>query len=377
MLRLYLLALLTFISFLSFGQDKYNATRLNDGQPIITKEMFASLGVGEEGSNINGPSVIRVPDWILPEDRAHPDAQYYCYFAHHKGAYIRLAWATELEGPWHLYQVGSNVSPGKRGVLDLGDNVINLDNGIVIPNDHLASPDVHIDNENQRITLYFHSGTPTNVDGKRIGGQLTYVSFSYYGLDFYDNIQPVILGEFYFRVFKYQDDLYAFSNSGNIYRALDSTDPWTPPAGFDFTKELWEKLPVNIFQLKIAENEEMNSELLCVRHTTVRLIGDELQVFYSRRGDLLENIQMSSIDLSIGDWTQWDATYPPYPILQSTPGWEGGDLTPAPSKKGWARKKENQLRDPYIFEDRDGSLYLFYSGSGENAIGLVKLTEVY
>ncbi len=375
-LRLCFLVLLTFINFLSFGQDKFNAIRLNDGQPIITPKMFTNLGVEKEGSNINGPSVIRVPDWISPEDRAHPDAQYYCYFAHHVGDYIRMAWATEPQGPWNLYQVGSSVLPGKRGVLDLGDNVISLDNGIVIPNNHLASPDAHIDHENLRIILYFHSGSPTLVDGKKIGGQFTYVSYSSTGLDFYDNIQPVILGDSYFRVFNYKNNMYAFSNSGNLYKARDFAHPWTPPTGFDFTKHLWEKLPLNIFKLKIAENQEIDSEPVSIRHSTVRLVGDELQVFYTRRGDLLENIQMSSIDLRIGDWIKWDATYPPYQILQTVSGWEGGDLTPAPSKNGPAKKTENQLRDPYIFEDNDGSLYLFYSGGGEDAIGIVKLIEV-
>ena len=35
----------------------------------------------------------------------------------------------------------------------------------------------------------------------------------------------------------------------------------------------------------------------------------------------------------------------------------------------------NQLRDPYIFEDRDGSLYLYYSGQGEDAIGVAAVSS--
>ena len=38
------------------------------------------------GDNINGPSLIRVPNWV--EGRL---SRYYLYFADHKGAYIRLA----------------------------------------------------------------------------------------------------------------------------------------------------------------------------------------------------------------------------------------------------------------------------------------------
>ena len=67
-------------------------------QPIITQRMFTSLGISSQGENINGPTVIRIPDWIAPENRANPDAKYYIYFAHHKGEYIRMVWATEIEG---------------------------------------------------------------------------------------------------------------------------------------------------------------------------------------------------------------------------------------------------------------------------------------
>ena len=38
--------------------------RINGSQPVISQQMFADLGVSSEGSNINGPSLIRVPDWI-------------------------------------------------------------------------------------------------------------------------------------------------------------------------------------------------------------------------------------------------------------------------------------------------------------------------
>jgi hypothetical protein len=40
------------------------------------------------GDNINGPAAIRVPEWI-----ENPLGNYYLYFAHHQGTYIRLAYA--------------------------------------------------------------------------------------------------------------------------------------------------------------------------------------------------------------------------------------------------------------------------------------------
>ena len=90
--------------------------------PIIYPELDASIG-----TNINGPSLIRVPDWL--PDRL---GTYYLYFGHHQGKYIRLAYADRLEGPWTIY---------KPGTLQLKETRCH---------GHVASPDVHIDNANQR-----------------------------------------------------------------------------------------------------------------------------------------------------------------------------------------------------------------------------------
>ena len=44
--------------------------------PIVTPDMLP----GDDGANINGPSLIKVPDWV--SDRL---GAYYLYFAHHTG----------------------------------------------------------------------------------------------------------------------------------------------------------------------------------------------------------------------------------------------------------------------------------------------------
>jgi hypothetical protein len=36
----------------------------------------------------------------------------------------------------------------------------------------------------------------------------------------------------------------------------------------------------------------------------------------------------------------------------------------------------NELRDPYVFTDDDGQVYLLYVGSGEQDIGLARLVDV-
>ena len=71
---------------------KYEVKRFKNN-PIIYPNMDESLGI-----NIAGPSLIRVPNWIK-----NPLGRYYLYFSAHKGDYIRLAYADQLEGPWQIY----------------------------------------------------------------------------------------------------------------------------------------------------------------------------------------------------------------------------------------------------------------------------------
>jgi hypothetical protein len=202
------------------------ATRMNNKQPIITRQMFLDLGAtAEEAQNINGPSLIRIPDWIPPEARIDSSAVYYLYFANHRGDYLRLAWSIELEGPWHLYKVGSDFSPGNRGVLDLGaDDIMPIGNSITLSK-HLASPDVLIDDSNKQIVMYFHSPV-VEIDGQR-----TFVAISGDGLAFQDSILPVIIGTSYARVFQYMDSTYGVLSKAAFAKGGSIDDPWPIPAG--------------------------------------------------------------------------------------------------------------------------------------------------
>ena len=174
---------------------RLEVTRLNGNQPIITGQMFLDIDASltHDAENINGPSLVRVPDWVSAEDRADPTAVYYLYFAHHSDTYIRMAWAANIEGPYTLYNTHADASlddgmPG-RGVLD----VVNKDTRIVFPNPKykigrtLASPDVVIDHANQQFILYFHVAN-TNATGYdsgyfNTGGQKTLVATSGTGLN--------------------------------------------------------------------------------------------------------------------------------------------------------------------------------------------------
>jgi len=47
-------------------------TRLNNNQPIITRQMFLDIDASlvYDGKNVNGPCMVRIPDWVAKEDRA-------------------------------------------------------------------------------------------------------------------------------------------------------------------------------------------------------------------------------------------------------------------------------------------------------------------
>ena len=359
-----LTVLVLFTCTLGFSQNPiYQVKRLNNGNPIIEPSMFNNP---DDGENINGPSLIRIPDWIPTNRRANPSAQYYLYFAHHGGDYIRMAWAQDIEGPYTLYNDFTN--RGDRGVLDNNREDIFLDNHIRIEENHLASPDVIVDNENQRIIMYFHSGSSFFVNGDEQNRQVSWVSTSPYGLEFYDGIESVQFGTSYFRLFNYDNELYALDNGARVNRALDADNPWDAPNGHDFRDQLWDRNPNHVFQ----DNISLPSSELRVRHTGVRVVGNQLHAFYSRRGEFQERIQLSTVDLR-GDWRDWDPS-PPIELITPNPGWEGGHRQLRNSETS-AGINVNQLRDPDFFEDEDGQMYIVYTGNGEGGLGIAKLYE--
>ncbi len=78
----------------------FQAERMSD-QPIIHVDLHPRLKQEAEKEgyiNINGPNLIRVPDWV-----ENSLEKYYLYFAHHKGSYIKMAYTDSLGGDWKMY----------------------------------------------------------------------------------------------------------------------------------------------------------------------------------------------------------------------------------------------------------------------------------
>ncbi len=314
-----IILLCLFISASSFSQEKIIATRL-ESNPIIIPELLK----GDNGNNINGPSLIKVPNWL--ENKL---GKYYLYFGHHAGKYIRLAYANDLKGPWKVYE---------KGTLKLDD---------CICKNHLASPDILIDSINQKIAMYFHC--PVNIiadDGSKTSPQLTIRATSKNGIDFISENQP--LGDSYFRVFKWNDDFYAIARTGKLYKSKDGISNF-------------EKGPNPL--KTVNEGYE-------VRHVAVLQKNNLLYVFYSRIGDMPERIMASTILLN-KDWKNWTAS-PPITILESETNDEGVNEPLAKSESGKSIGKLHELRDPSIFEE-NGKVYLLYSIAGENGISIAEL----
>lgn len=58
--------------------QKISVERMNSGQPLISKNTFVQAGYPEsDADNINGPCLVKLPDWLPRSQRVSPKANYY------------------------------------------------------------------------------------------------------------------------------------------------------------------------------------------------------------------------------------------------------------------------------------------------------------
>lgn len=298
------------------------ATRLLD-QPVIHPALDASIT-----DNIQGPSLIKVPDWV--EGRL---GQYYLYFASHQGNTIRMAYAGDLRGPWTVYQGG--VLPLEQSYFPTSfSNVPDEFKGRDGFEAHIASPDVHIDEENRRFVLYYHGQTALRE-------QSTRVALSSDGLSF--EARPEEITPAYLRAFTHDGQTYGMAMPGIFYRSKDGLSNF-------------ERGPT------LFENDQ--------RHSAMLKQGNQLFVFWTRAGDAPERIYVSRIGID-KPWAEWQASTAEE-VLRPQLEWEGLNAPVSASKRGTAYGYQHQLRDPAIYEE-DGKIYLLYAGAGESGIGLASL----
>ena len=289
----------------------YRAVRFPEN-PIIHAGLDSEIG-----TNFNGPSLIRAPEWV-----SNRLGRYYLYFAHHEGTFIRMAYADSIHGPWKIF---------KGGVLGLEHTVCQ---------NHIASPDVHVRAADREITMYFHGSTPE--------GQRSFRAVSPDGLHFHASSE--VLGPFYLRVFQHNEAWFAIAKTtdalggGVLLRSRDGIEAFEPGPGILFNQ----------------------------RHVAVMKKADVLYIFFSRGEDCPERILMSTMHLT-GKWTDWQPSAP-QEVLRPETEEEGGHLPVRPSSFGAVHDPVPELRDPAIYEE-NGRIYLLYSGAGESNICGTELIE--
>ena len=319
------------------------ASRLTQN-PLITIASSASLG-----GNVNGPTVIRVPDWV-----ERPLGRYYMYFANHMGEFIRLAYADAVTGPWTIHE------PGVLHVRDTAFYRPQPDPPETRADfyTHVASPEILIDPIGRRIVMWYH-GWWTNGERwphepaaarawarQRGYSQFTQAADSTDGLHF--SVRPAITKTSYLRVFPHRGQLYGVSRLGQVSRSAE------PQAAFEPGPRLF------------RDGAYANR----VRHVALVRRGDRLHVFFTAIGDAPERVLMSTIDLT-GDWMSWQGSAP-VEVLRPESSYECASLPDAPSAAGDVDVAVRQVRDPFVFEEA-GRLTLFYTTCGEQGIAAATL----
>lgn len=300
---------------------KFSVERL-PGNPIIRPNMFGILGRFSKGRNINGPTLVKVPKWI-----ENPLGQYYLYFGHHGGKYIRLAYSDAPEGPYTVYRPGTLQNNAK-----------------FLQGRHIASPEIYFDHKNQKVRMYFHA----NVRGKGIyedQGQMTYLAISTDGLNFKPRSEQI--APFYLRVFKHEGFFYGIAKNDNLDAVLVRSRDG------------------------LSKFERGHSFMLHYRHGAFLKREDTVYVFFTKAFDKPERILVSEMKLD-GDWSRWTLSDPEV-LMEPEKGWEGGNLPLTESKYG-GTGAARALRDPHVFEN-DAELYLLYSVKGEKGIAIARLHE--
>jgi hypothetical protein len=298
--------------------------------PIITPYLMGDL---EE--NINNPALVRVPDWV--ESKL---GRYYLYFSHHEGTCLRLAYADDLRGPWKIY------APGVLACASLPWRP-----------DHIASPDVIIDEEGRKFFLYFHTPTAPMIksdhpDYYTLGltiPQRTFLALSDDGLNFTLDSEKA-LAQFYLRVWRRNGYWYGLARAAvPLYRSRDGRAFEEIPGPFSRHPE----------------------EFQHIRHVAVMHDKDVLTVFYTQLYDAPERIFMVRLSMT-DNWEDWKIEEGPRLVLAPETGYEGVHLPLVPSQLGSTRGFENALRDPCIFRE-NGRLYLLYCVVGERGIAIAEL----
>ena len=199
---------------------------------------------------------------------------------------------------------------------------------------HIASPDVHVNDNDKSIIMYFHGL-------ESYARQMSRAAVSADGIHFI--ARPETIGRTYMRIFSYEGYTYALAMPGHFYRSQDGL------SGFEEGPKMF--------------NKDM-------RHSAVLVRDKELFIFWTQVGHAPERILLSRIDLS-KPWADWKESEP-VEVLRPEYDWEGAHMPLLPSIRSVAYEKVNQLRDPAVYEE-DGKIFLLYAVAGESGIAIAEI----
>lgn len=292
-----------------------------DASRQVTTKMLGKTA----GQFTNGPTVIKVPDWVVD-----PFGTYYMYIADHHGLDIRLAFSDSLSGPW-------TVSP--KPVLRLNETLA--------IREHIASPDVYIDDDSQTIYMTVH-GEPVST---MYDDQVSVLVESQDGIVFAQD--PSYAGSIwatfaYARILKIGDTFVRIDPAKRqVSRSESITGPFSAPVRYS---------------LPIKQRH---------RHASVLLDGSTIVIYYTRVRDAPERIYRATIDAS-QPWGEWALTNEQC-VRRPELSWEGAQFPVEFSNLGPANSV-NQLRDPFIYDDGTDRA-LFYSYAGESGIAMATFSK--
>ena len=380
--------------------------------------------IARKGPKTMFPTVIRVPDWLTVEQRAHPKANYYLYFSEHHGDHLFMSWAESLSGPWFEFNLGGRFNGfTRRGVFDVRADPTRESFG------HLAAPDVHVDDQNHQFIMFFHAkNQPETVSPSgMVVPQLhkNFVATSANGLNFFDPktaggqsghgprtvtvdgiTRDLWIADPYQRAFQHHNRWYSVSRRGMIDTPRGDAGPWEAnpddPMARSWVAEstpspLWTDDASKVQPVYFSpgatflassefENHPNNpnrgvritSDGERLNHLSVfKLPGDQLEVFFYVKqdpGDRFDSIYRLVYDIRDSDCEKWD-------LVRDSSGQVLFEVVVTPTqitdtvKRGQADFKPLVHADPislgssYVFMDDDGSKYLFYAYVSEQYSG--------
>ena len=296
-------------------------------QPLLSIGSHPSIG-----NNINGPCIVRVPEWV--DD---PLGRFYMYFAHHTGSHIRLAVSDDVLGPWRVVGTPPLHLSGTAFAQGPVTHATATGKTVTAPA-HIASPDVHIVDGRGLFVMLYHGLHEDGSQNTRIATSNDGLIFSTEGYD--ADVAPP-----YLRFAEVGDRFIGVSWGGEMFTAGTPFGPF-------------EKGPPLL--------ERPNGPGLIPRHPALVWRKDQLHCFYSLIGDCPERLWHISLRprLSLDDWRIGS----PGMVLAPELAWEGATAPEVPSRIGATDKLEHALRDPFVFED-----HLFYVGGGESCIAVAQI----